>query len=169
MTSNSQIDSTFSPGLYAAMPSPGGCGCGEQAFTDATTFSSGEGWEYNHSANSPVMNNSGNHSNGTDTRMFAPSVPHVLPIPPDSSSQPAPMPPGEYDAVPMPMPQDLTPMDSDSLSPKDLLQFDPLSEEEALAPARPLEPASYEIPFLPPLPVPDHASSGKRVALPYTG
>lgn len=92
----------------------------------------------------------------------------MLPIPPDSNSKPAPMPPdnGDKDSVPMPMPQDLTPMDLDSDTPKDKL-FDPLSEEAAPKADSPLDPVSYEVPLLPPLPIPDHASSGKRVALPY--
>ena len=92
----------------------------------------------------------------------------MLPIPPDSNSKPAPMPPnnGDKDSVPMPIPQDLTPMDLDSDTPKDKL-FDPLSEEAAPKADSPLDPVSYEVPLLPPLPIPDHTSSGKRVALPY--
>ncbi len=78
------------------------------------------------------------------------------------------MPPADSEPVPMPMPmpQDMTPMDSDSASPKDTL-FEPLSEEGAPAAESPVDPMSYEVPLLPPLPIPDHASSGKRVALPY--
>jgi len=168
MTSNWQIDGTFNSGAYSAMSSPSSCGCGEPFTADATTFSSGGGWEYGNLENSPSMNGHGSSSQGGDARSFAPSGPHVLPIPPGSHSKPAPMPPNDGDSVPMPipMPQDMTPMDSNSLSPKDGL-FDPLSEEGAPAAENPLDPVSYDVPLLPPLPVPDRSSSGKRVALPY--
>ena len=170
MTSNWQIDGTFNSGANSAMSSPSGCGCGEHGTPNATTFSPGGGWEYYNPDNSPLMNGHSNPSQGGDARTFAPSGPHVLPIPSGSNSKPAPMPPSDGDSVPMPMPmpmpQDMTPMDSNSLSPKDGL-FDPLSEEGAPAAENPLDPVSYDVPLLPPLPVPDRSSSGKRVALPY--
>ena len=169
MTSNWQVDATFNSGAYSAMSSPSGCACGDRVAPNATTFSSGGGWEYYNPDNSPLMNGQGNRSQGGDARMFAPSSPHILPIPPDFNSDPAPMPPNHGDSVPMPMPmpmpQDMTPLGPD-LTPKDA-PFDPLSEERAPAAGRPLDPVSYEVPLLPPLPVPDHVSSGKRVALPY--
>lgn len=166
MTSNWQVDGTSNSGAYSGMSSPSSCGCGEHVTPDAATFSSGGGWEYYNPDNAPLMNGHGNPSQGGDARTFAPSGPHALPIPPGSNSKPAPMPPSNGDSVPMPMPQDMTPMDPNLLSPKDGL-FDPLSEEGAPAAEGALDPVSYDVPLLPPLPVPDHASSGKRVALPY--
>ena len=172
MMSNWQIDATFSSDAYSAMPGPSSCGCGEHVAPDTTPFSADGSWEYSHPHNSPLMDGQINQPPGGDARTFAPSGPHVLPLPPDSSSTPAPIPLADPEPapmpmpMPMPMPQDLTPPDSDSASPKNPL-FDPLSEEGAPAAESPLDPASYELPLLPPLPVPDHASSGKRVALPY--
>jgi hypothetical protein len=168
MTANWQIDGTFSSGAYSATAGPSGCGCGEHFTPHPTTSSSGESWEYSNPDNSPLMDGHVKPSESGDARTFAPSGPHGLPIPPDSSSKPAPMPPADSEPVPMPMPmpQDMTPMDSDSASPKDTL-FEPLSEEGAPAAESPVDPMSYEVPLLPPLPIPDHASSGKRVALPY--
>ena len=167
ITSNWQIDGTSD--LYPAMSMSSDCGCGEHVTADASTFSTGGGWEYYNPDNSPLMNGHGNPSQGGDARTFAPSGPHALPVPPSSNSKPAPMPPNHGDSVPMPMPmpmpQDMTPM-GPGLPPKDGL-FDPLSEESAPAADNPLDPVSYDVPLLPPLPVPDHASSGKRVALPY--
>jgi len=166
MMSNWQIDGTFSSDAYSAMPGPSSCGCGEHVAPDTMPLSSDGSWEYSSPNNSPLMDGQINQPQGGDARTFAPSGPHVLPLPPDSSSKPAPLPPADTEPAPMPMPQDLTPVDSDSASPKNPL-FDPLYEEGAPAAESPLDPASYEIPLLPPLPVPDHASSGKRVALPY--
>ncbi len=166
MTSNWQIDGTFDSGAYSAMPSPSGCGCGEQV-SSGSTFSSGGGWEGAGLQHSPSMNNAVIHSQGSEARTFAPSGPHIMPVPPDSSVKPAPMPPSPNDPLPMPMPQDMTPTDPDLSSPKTEL-FDPLSPEGSPQAEIPLEPISFEVPLLPPLPIPDHASSGKPVALPYT-
>ena len=172
-----QIVSTYNSGVYPSTTGSTGCSCGEQTEPYATSYPVGGGLEYYTPDNSPPMDGHGNPyrnpSQSVNGQRFAPSGPQVLPVPPETRSKPAPMPPNDTDAVPMPMPmpmpmpQDMTPMDSDSLSPKDSL-FDPLSEDGAPAAESPVEPISYEIPLLPPLPVPDHQSSEKRVALPYT-
>ena len=119
------------------------------------------------SGNAPVINQQEDYQGGMESRSFAPSGAHVLPIPPDAAAEPAPLPPAGQNEIPIPMPQDMTPMDTDPDLPKDSNLFDPLLEKGSPAAERPLDPVSYEIPLLPPLPVPDHTSSGKRVALPY--
>lgn len=65
------------------------------------------------------------------------------------------------------MPHDLTPVETeDEFNENPTNLFEPTPKAGAPEPDNVMDPVSYEVPLLPPIPIP-HQESGKRVAVPY--
>lgn len=143
-----------------------GCGCGEQVVAGCSTCASPENGLYEHSVESPVMPIPGYPPGNAEPRAFPPSNPkpgtesenrHM-----DTPKQ-APDAPAKREALPMP--QDMTPMELPMEFPENAPErLEPI-EEGAPAAHNILDPISYEIPRLPPIPVRAH-SSAKRSSPP---
>ena len=140
--------------------SSGGCGCGEQYPTDSLMHIPNDNGLYEYSAESPPMSMPSHDQSSDEPRTFPPSSSHGHPgtpsVPSHGNPEPAPIAPSSRNAVPMP--QDMTPMEFPENVPNG---FDP-ADEGAPAADRILDPVSYEIPRLPP--IPERAnSSAKRI------
>ncbi|MEJ7591677.1 MAG: hypothetical protein WKF77_09025 [Planctomycetaceae bacterium] len=119
---------------------------------------------YEYSGAAPMMGIPANDQSHTVPRAFPPAHPSEAPATPDSLNdnvaKPLPIPPAGEGAAPMP--QDLTPVDPPMEFPKNAPGgFDPLQEEGAPAAEQVLDPVSFEVPRLPPIPERAH-SSNKR-------
>jgi hypothetical protein len=146
---------------YGAIgPGIPGCGCGEQVVAGCSTCGSSEHEMYEHSVESPVMPIPGHLPGNAGPRAFPPSNPqpgHDSKNKDLDKPEQAPNVPGNGVAVPMP--QDMTPMELPMEFPENAPErFEPL-EEGAPAATNILEPISYEIPRLPPIPVRAHSST----------
>ncbi|MBC7967153.1 MAG: hypothetical protein H7Z17_14665 [Fuerstia sp.] len=139
-----------------------GCGCGEQPSTNGAMYIPEGSGPYEYSAEAPMMNIPAGDQSQTAPRSFGPTPAHEeAPAAPGSLNndvaKPLPTPPAGQDATPMP--QDLTPMDPPMEFPNNAPgEFDPLQNEGAPAADKVLDPISYEVPRLPPIPVPAHSS-----------
>ena len=99
-------------------------------------------------------------------RAFPPSsrdaTPPTLGSQNSDSATPIPVPELHREAVPMP--QDMTPMDSPMEFPKNSPDgFDPLEKDAAPAADNILDPVNYELPRLPPIPERDYMSGKHKV------
>ena len=87
----------------------------------------------------------------SDPRTFSPTPPNDTPTSPGPSNsgaaKPLTVPPASGENVPMP--QDMTPKESPKNAPG---SFDPLGEEAAPAADNVLDPVSYDLPRIPPIP-----------------
>ncbi|MCA9011388.1 MAG: hypothetical protein KDB01_16665 [Planctomycetaceae bacterium] len=136
-----------------------GCGCGEQVFASCSCGSPDHGL-YEHSVESPVMPIPGYPPGNAEPRAFPPSNPKPgadtgnrnLDTPKQAPNAPA-------NREALPMPQDMTPMEVPMEFPENAPErFEPI--EEGAPPANNiLDPVSYEIPRLPPIPVRAHSST----------
>lgn len=166
MTSDWSADgSPVNGGFYpAAEQGSTGCDCGQQHSTNGSMYFPEGNVSYEYSSEAPMMNVPANAQGHTDPRSFPPTRSYEAPATPgflnDNVAKPLPIPPAE--AGPAPIPQDLTPMDPPMAFPENTPEkFDPLLQEGAPAAENVLDPVSFEIPRLPPIPERDH-SSAKR-------
>ena len=154
--------SSVNGGVYAAADQGAiGCGCGPQHSTSGSMYIPEGNGQYEYSAEAPMMSVPANDQSQAGPRSFPPTRQYEAPATPgtlnDSVAKPLPIPPAEES--PAPMPQDLTPMDPPMEFPKNTPgEFDPLQEEGAPAAEKVLDPVSFEIPRLPPLPERAHSS-----------
>jgi hypothetical protein len=143
-----------------------GCGCGESYYGgDSGNFPADQGM-HEYSVEAPAMNIPPQEHNNTGPRSFPPSTPHGAPgphgSPGDHGMERAPIAPSNRDSVPMP--HDMTPMDPPMVLPGSSPDvFEPLPEDDAPAADKTLDPVSYEIPRLPPIPDRAHYSTVRRV------
>lgn len=137
--------------------SSGSCGCGEQYPASSLMHIPNDNGLYEYPAESAPMSMPSHDQSRDELRTFPPSSSHGDPATPSQGSpEPAPIAPSSRNSVPMP--QDMTPMEFPENVPNG---FDP-ADERAPAPDRILDPVSYEIPRLPP--IPERANSSvKRI------
>ena len=152
-------------GYYAATdPGSSACGCGEQNFTDGSMHIPEGNGPYEYSVESPMMTIPDGNPGNAVQRSFPPSPSLQAPGTPGSLNndiaKPLPIPPADQGAVPMP--QDMTPMDPPMEFPGNAAgEFNPPGGEGAPPADKVLDPVSFEVPRLPP--IPERAnSSGKR-------
>ena len=164
----SMTDSWSSGGWYPETAEQGfsGCGCGEQHSVHGTMSVPEEMGQFQYSAEGPAMGSPADYQINNTPRAFPPVSPEAAPSTPGSpnvdSAAPGAVPRGHRDTVPMP--QDMTPMDPPMEFPKNAPEgFDPLQEEAAPAADNVLDPVSYELPRLPPIPERDYRSGKHRV------
>ncbi len=137
------------------------CGCGEQHSVNGS-MGMPEGYgPYEDSAAAPMMGIQANDQGKTVPRSFPPTHPSEAPATLDSLNdnvaKPLPIPPAGEAAAPMP--QDLTPVDPPMEFPRKAPgEFDPLQKEGAPAAEQVLDPVSFEVPRLPPIPERAHSS-----------
>jgi len=139
-----------------------GCGCGQQHSTNGSMYIPEGNGPYEYSAEAAMMSVPANNQTNMIPRSFPPTHPYEAPATPDSFNdnvaKPFPIPPA--DASPAPIPQDLTPMDPPVGFPKKTPEeFDGLLPDAAPAAEKVLDPVSFEIPRMPPISEPTHASA----------
>lgn len=138
------------------------CGCGQQISTNGAMYIPEGSGPSGYTAEYPMMSIPADNHSQTGPRSFGPTSPlEAAPSPPgalnENGAKPLPTPPTGQDATPMP--QDLTPVDPPMEFPKNAPgEFDPLQEEAAPAAGKVVDPVSYEVPRLPPIPVRAHSS-----------
>ncbi len=112
-----------------------GCGCGEGHHTGSSDYFPESNGAYEYSAETPMMSIPPQHQNNNVPRSFPPSMPH-----------------------------DMTPMDPPMVLPRtDPDVFDPAAEHGVPPAEKTLDPVSYEIPRLPPIPDRSQNASFGRV------
>ena len=141
-----------------------GCSCGQQHSTNGSMYIPEGNGPYEYSVEAAVMSVPANNQTNMIPRSFPPQHPNKVPAAPDSLNdnvaQPLPIPPADEGQAPIP--QDLTPIDAPMEFPKSTPgEFDPLKQEGAPAAENVLDPVSFEIPRLPPIPE-SSRSSAKR-------
>lgn len=163
MTGGLYADGWPSNGEFYAMGDQGTteCGCGQQHFTDGSMYFPDGNGPYEYSVEAPMMSVPSTIQGNSVPRAFPPTHPYEAPRAPDTFNdgvaKPIPMPPA--DDSPARIPQDMTPMNPPMEFPKNAPgEFDPLQEEGAPAADSVVDPVSFEIPRLPPLPERAHSS-----------
>lgn len=164
----SVTDSWSTGGWYSESPEQGfsGCGCGEQHSPYGSMSVPEENGQFQYSAEGPDMGFPTDDQTNNVPRAFPPSsrdaTPPTLGSQNSDSATPIPVPELHREAVPMP--QDMTPMDSPMEFPKNSPDgFDPLEKDAAPAADNILDPVNYELPRLPPIPERDYMSGKHKV------
>jgi len=128
-----------------------GCGCGEQHSVHGSMSVPEEIGQFQYSAEGLPMGSPTENQTNNVPRAFPPFSPDAAPTTPGQAPR------VQREAVPMP--QDMTPMDPPMVFPENAPGgFDPLEKDAAPAADNALDPVSYELPRLPPIPERDHRS-----------
>jgi len=148
----------------SASSNSSGCGCGESQADSGPVYMPEQSEAYEYSADSPAMNIPVPDHTSHGPRSFPPTSPHSFSSPNGSpgnhNMESAPTAPTDQRTVPMP--QDMTPIDPMVLPRTNPNGFDPT--EDAAPPAdRAVDPISYELPRLPPIPERVHYSTFRRL------